>query len=687
MVFTASSSRVSFVSRFKLPWRSEEKPGTSSEAKKPVQYRPWELMKATNNFSNDNEIGRGGFGVVYKVQGMIDGQKVAVKKLFGNTVNEVSDIKKEVSLLSSVTNDNLVMLLGFCSEAGEYILVYEFVANGDIRRFLKDEKKRRTLDWQTRFNIIKGIAKGLCYLHHYSEKKIIHCDLKLENILLDKHNNAKIADFGLSKIVDLSKSHITAVINGTPGYMAPEIWNQMQYSTKSDVYSFGLLILEMVVGCIISQYAKETEETLTHVVWKQWINMKPLEEIIDSCLLDNCPQQEVPRCIHIGLLCVQHYRNKRPSMERVLEMLNSCFDLQKPSSPGFYQGRQADQGPSHEDSADSDELENAMVPKTYHREELEIATNNFSDINKFYEGYMGTIDGRKVYIERYYYQRHELKIISVSSKKKGKRNHKIELLLPNLWHPNVLRLFGYCFEEEGALLFISEYPRRGSLDEYLKHSNDVAAQSKSDLDLGTRLKIIKGLVTGLCYLHYGLQNKIILHSNLNSSNILLDDDWNPKISDYSLMRILDDNYLDDYILGGTIGYMAPELLFCDGKLGDPVKLDVYSLGIIMLEILVGWKSFTYCDRKDHLLQDDVWLHWQNQTLLEMIDPFLATLEEQEEVVRCFQIALLCIECDPFLRPNAQQVVQMLGNTETLPVPINPNVPKSLEYSYNSSDDE
>ncbi|XP_078149353.1 cysteine-rich receptor-like protein kinase 21 [Carex rostrata] len=149
----------------------------------------------------------------------------------------------------------------------------------------------------------------------------------------------------------MNNTHITDKnIAGTFGYIAPELWFKQQYSTRSDVYSYGLLILEIVVGSTIPQYAQSNQENLVHMIWKQYRAKKPLAEVIDRCLWDKCPKDQVSRCIQIGLLCVQNNCRKRPSMEAVLEMLNRKTHLPTPSLPAFFEDSQRQRSKQEEEA-------------------------------------------------------------------------------------------------------------------------------------------------------------------------------------------------------------------------------------------------------------------------------------------------------------------------------------------------
>ncbi|KAL3576115.1 hypothetical protein D5086_021398, partial [Populus alba] len=206
------------------------------------------IATATNNFADENKLGEGGFGRVHKGR-LVEGQEVAVKRLSKNSVQGTEEFKNEVRLIARVQHRNLVRLLGCCFEKDEKILIYEFMENRSLDFVLFNKAKSSLLNWQRRFNIICGIARGLLYLHQDSRFRIIHRDLKASNILLDHEWTPKISDFGMARIFggDQIQANTVRVV-GTYGYMSPEYAMDGLFSAKSDVFSFGVLVLEIVCG-------------------------------------------------------------------------------------------------------------------------------------------------------------------------------------------------------------------------------------------------------------------------------------------------------------------------------------------------------------------------------------------------------------------------------------------------------
>ncbi|KAK1390415.1 Receptor-like serine/threonine-protein kinase [Heracleum sosnowskyi] len=308
-----------------------------------IESEDWELLlidfkrivKATDNFSQDNKLGEGGFGPVYK--GMLnDGKEIAVKRLSKNSGQGEDEFINEVSCIAKLQHRNLVTLLGCCTEKGERILIYEYMVNKSLDTFIFDQSRNST-DWPKLYNIISGIARGLLYLHQDSKLRIIHRDLKASNILLDHEMNPKISDFGMARIFEGSQTEAnTARIVGTYGYMSPEYAIDGVFSVKSDVYSFGVLILEMVSGKKnrLFSHPDHCLNLLGHA-WKCY-NEGKFSGLIDEVSLESRNGMKVLRVIQIGLLCVQQDPIDRPVMSEVVLMLSSNMKLPHPKKPGFF---------------------------------------------------------------------------------------------------------------------------------------------------------------------------------------------------------------------------------------------------------------------------------------------------------------------------------------------------------------
>ncbi|XP_028787883.1 cysteine-rich receptor-like protein kinase 10 [Neltuma alba] len=293
------------------------------------------IRTATDNFSDANKLGQGGFGPVYKGK-LHNGEEVAVKRLSKNSGQGDIEFKNEVKLMAKLQHRNLARLRGFCLEREERLLIYEFLPNKSLDYLLFDPNHRAQLNWEMRHKIIMGVARGLHYLHQDSQLRIIHRDLKASNILLDAELNPKISDFGMARLfaMDQSQSNTSRIV-GTYGYMAPEYAMRGQFSIKSDVFSFGVLILEIICGKKNNSiFHEENILNLLSFVWKNW-REGTTSNIVDP-VLNNASSNEIKRCIHIGLLCVQENVADRPTMASVALMLDShSITLSVPSEPPF----------------------------------------------------------------------------------------------------------------------------------------------------------------------------------------------------------------------------------------------------------------------------------------------------------------------------------------------------------------
>ncbi|CAK9204830.1 unnamed protein product, partial [Sphagnum troendelagicum] len=293
----------------------------------PTLYSYNVLSRATGDFHQDNKLGEGGFGVVYKGL-LLDGTTVAVKLLTTKSHQGIDDFLNEVVSITGVRHKNLVKLKGCCLHRTQRLLVYEYVDNKNLAEALWGSKMEDNifLDWPTRFHIFVGIARGLVYLHEDLQPCIIHRDIKASNILLDNNLNAKIADFGLARLFSNDQSQLFTQIAGTIGYMSPEYATLGQLSTKVDVYSFGILLLEIISGRKAILQNATSNVYLVEWAWSlHKTNM--LISLVDQKLHNTIVESEIQRVINVALLCVQVETTKRPIMSEVLSMLQGEMDL------------------------------------------------------------------------------------------------------------------------------------------------------------------------------------------------------------------------------------------------------------------------------------------------------------------------------------------------------------------------
>jgi hypothetical protein len=283
-----------------------------------------ELQLATDNFSEKNVLGQGGFGKVYK--GVLgDNTKVAVKRLTDyNSPGGEAAFLREVEMISVAVHRNLLRLIGFCISSSERLLVYPYMESLSVAYRLRELKPGEVgLDWPTRKRVAFGAACGLEYLHEHCNPKIIHRDLKAANILLDEDFEAVVGDFGLAMLVDAKKTHITTQVRGTMGHIAPEYLSTGRSSEKTDVFGYGIMLLELVTGQRAIDFSRLEEKDemllLDHV--KKLQREKRLDVIVDRNLMQNYDPKEVKAIIQIALLCTQTSPEDRPKMTKVVRML------------------------------------------------------------------------------------------------------------------------------------------------------------------------------------------------------------------------------------------------------------------------------------------------------------------------------------------------------------------------------
>ncbi|XP_031118634.1 G-type lectin S-receptor-like serine/threonine-protein kinase SD2-5 [Ipomoea triloba] len=287
------------------------------------RFRFSELKSATSDFQT--RLGRGGFGSVF--EGVLEnGTKIAVKRL-DSMSQGLKEFLAEVNTIGNIHHFNLVKLIGYCREKSMRLLVYEHMCNGSLDKWIFSQEQITTnsLTWEMRKKIIVGLAKGLEYLHEHCNPKIIHFDIKPQNILLDEDFNAKIADFGLAKLIARDQSQVLTVLKGTPGYVAPELFNGTNISEKIDVYSFGIVMIETIFRRRNCDHRQS--QPLIDIV-KERTEQDQLFDFIDQHFQDeHSYREDAEKMVKIGLCCLQAH-NRRPPMSVIVKVLEGALGLE-----------------------------------------------------------------------------------------------------------------------------------------------------------------------------------------------------------------------------------------------------------------------------------------------------------------------------------------------------------------------
>ncbi|KAL9425591.1 hypothetical protein AB3S75_032536 [Citrus x aurantiifolia] len=308
----------------------------------PKKFRLKELKKATGNFNPKNKLGKGGFGTVYK--GIWRNKEIAVKRVSETSRQGKQEFIAEVTTIGSLRHRNLVKLIGWCYERHDFLLVYEYMPNGSLDKFIFYDEKNSgpgevTLNWEKRLSVIHGTSQALDYLHNGSEKRVLHRDIKSSNIMLDSEFNARLGDFGLARTIqeNLKTHHSTKEIAGTPGYMAPESFLVGRATVETDIYAFGVLILEVACGRKPGNQSEQHSynNSIVHWLWE----LRRKGRILDAAdsRLGGVSEKEMECVLILGLACCHPNPHLRPSMKTVLQVLSGEADppVLPPERPSF----------------------------------------------------------------------------------------------------------------------------------------------------------------------------------------------------------------------------------------------------------------------------------------------------------------------------------------------------------------
>jgi len=289
----------------------------------PKRFSLDELEVATGHFSI--KLGGGGFGSVFK--GRIGNQTIAVKRLEG-LEQGMEEFLAEVKTIGRIHHFNLIRLVGFCAEKSHKLLVYEYLSNGSLDKWIFSKSTIFTLSWKTRRDIILGIARGLSYLHEECEQKIAHLDIKPQNILLDDKFSAKVSDFGLSKMINRDQSKVMTRMRGTRGYLAPE-WLGSKITEKADIYSFGIVMAEIICGR--ENLDESQPEDSIHLIslLQEKARIGQLSDLVDISSNDmRLHMQEVVEVMKLAMWCLQVDSSRRPLMSTIAKVLEGVMSME-----------------------------------------------------------------------------------------------------------------------------------------------------------------------------------------------------------------------------------------------------------------------------------------------------------------------------------------------------------------------
>ncbi|OVA00056.1 Protein kinase domain [Macleaya cordata] len=686
-----------------------------------------ELYIGTNGFSEDEVLGSGGFGRVYRAVLPSDGTVVAVKCVAEKGDRIEKTFAAELMAVAQLRHRNLVKLRGWCVHEDQLLLVYDYMPNRSLDRVLFKQQEMSgiaPLSWERRWLIVSGLAAALFYIHEQLETQIIHRDVKTSNVMLDSHYNARLGDFGLARWLDhelevstvfpspTTKDHKfrlaeTTRIGGTIGYLSPESFQRNSMATaKSDVFSFGIVVLEVATGRRAVDLAYPDEQ----IVLLDWVRQLSDEGMRLQAIDHRLPEgsyrvSDMERLIHLGLLCSLNSPQSRPTMKWVVEALSSNFSGELPALPSFHSHPfyislssatttatrttsttatsnssiyatatgntmflTAENGENNSRSRNScsgrsKTLLSVDTPQEISYKEIIAATNNFSEDRRVAELDFGTA------YHGYLNNRHRVLVKRLGMRTCPALRARFSDELRNLTrlrHRNLVQLRGWC-TEQGEMLVVYDYSACQLLSHLLFHHRH--ENTNLVLKWNHRYSIIKSLASAILYLHEEWDEQVI-HRNVTSTAVILDPDMNPRLSCFALAEFLTRNEYDHHpvinpsrSVQGIFGYMSPEYI----ETGEAkTSADVYSFGVVVLEVVTGRMAVDFRRPEVLLVKKVHEFENQQRSLLELVDWRLDGEYDHKELVRLVKLGRACTHSDPDLRPSMRQIVRILdGNDKWL----------------------
>ncbi|KAJ9552205.1 hypothetical protein OSB04_016250 [Centaurea solstitialis] len=652
-----------------------------------------QIVSATQNFDEALILGQGGFGKVYK--GMIKDYSntfVAIKRSNSMSNQGALQFRAEVEMLSRIRHCNLVSLIGYCNEGTEMALVYEYMPEGTLADHL--HKPGVALSWLQLLKICIGAARGLDYLHTGTgtQHGIIHRDVKSSNILLDNNFAAKISDFGLAKIgpTNQTRTHVNTLVKGTFGYLDPHYVYTGELTRKTDVYSFGVLLLEVICGRPAVDRSLDEDQWGLAPWAQERIKQGKRNHIIDSRLRGQISSSCLKGFVRIASQCLHNQPNQRPRMTEIVGRLEIVLSLQEREGSSiaergfmskfwsFFQAKvesTASEGESsnkegaqvndalvtrgkakvdlgHNDLSpliqtsgrEGDFSDKTGILKSFSYNVLKEATRNFRrdrlpGESSFGTVFKGWIDGTAIAVRRIKQRHHD-----------SDYNWLAEISdLSKLNHPNLVKLIGYCIEEDYIFL-IYDFMYEDSLEYHLFERDG----NVDHLSWKQRIKVALGAAKGLAYLHN--QEAKMIYSNIKPNSIFVDSDHNGKLSNFGLTEDVQGSGRDTF---GTIEfayfrYAAPEYI-ATGQVTPRSK--TYSFGLVLLS-----KKIVDHNRpaNERMLVDFARPYLtRNQGILQIIDPCIEGQCSSIVAMRFAMILNRCLSKIPGDRPTADEVVKAL----------------------------
>nr|CAD1843000.1 unnamed protein product [Ananas comosus var. bracteatus] len=648
---------------------------------KRIPYR--ELKEATRNFQTP--IGRGGSGSVFK--GILgDGLPVAVKRIEGELRGE-REFRSEITAILSVQHVSLVRIVGYCIIPRSYrFLVYEYFENGSLDNWIfpKAGRENNCLNWALRYQVAIDVAKALAYLHHQCRQRILHLDVKPENILVDENFRAHVTDFGISRLLGVDETSVITTVRGTRGYLAPEWFAGGGICEKSDVYGYGMVLFELMSGRRNINFVDEGG----HISQRRWSyfpknaseKMKGgnLMELVDQRLIGSgdVKEEEVKTLVYVAFWCIQDKPELRPSMEMVANMLQryvavgvppdtKIFLAESPaptylelSSGSTMAGSTTSDGTelpptSMSSSSASNQLSSFFpiwphgdYPKNYG---MAKERRRERRVRSVFKGILG--DGLPVAVKR------------IEGELRGEREFRSEITaILSVQHVSLVRIVGYCIIPRSYRFLVYEYFENGSLDNWIFPK---AGRENNCLNWALRYQVAIDVAKALAYLHHQCRQRI-LHLDVKPENILVDENFRAHVTDFGISRLLGvDETSVITTVRGTRGYLAPEW-FAGGGICE--KSDVYGYGMVLFELMSGRRNINFIDEGGHISQRR-WSYFPKNAsekmkggnLMELVDQRLIGSGDvkEEEVKTLVYVAFWCIQEKPELRPSMEMVANML----------------------------